>query len=41
MTSVYFFLNGEFVDLEGTDPYVTLLDLVRDRGLTGTKVRGG
>ncbi len=37
MTSVSFLLNGEFVDLEGTDPHVTLLDLVRDRGLTGTK----
>ncbi|NBQ31916.1 MAG: hypothetical protein EBU21_08245 [Proteobacteria bacterium] len=37
MRSVSFLLNGEFVDLEGTDPHVTLLDLVRDRGLTGTK----
>jgi len=35
--SVSFLLNGESVVLEGTDPHVTLLDLVRDRGLTGTK----
>ena len=37
MTSASFLLNGVRVELEGTDPHVTLLDLVRERGLTGTK----
>lgn len=37
MTSASFLLNGIRVELEGTDPHVTLLDLVRERGLTGTK----
>ena len=37
MTSASFLLNGVCVELKGTDPHVTLLDLVRERGLTGTK----
>src|SRR5690606_40926569 len=32
-----FTLNGERVEVEGTDPHVTLLWFLRQRGLTGTK----
>ncbi len=37
MTTASLLLNGIPIELGGTDPHVTLLDLVRERGLTGTK----